>query len=410
MGRRWQTIEVQLVGGAHLDLEHPAGRAMICPTGTTFWQLALAIDRAFARWDMSHARMFELDDAMQVVADDWADELASDPWGPIQRTASMGDRVKQRLAVGDRFTYVYDLGDDWRHECVITGLDDPEETLGIVPQEPLAYWGWGAIPDQYGRRWSGDDGESEPPVRPVPQLPGIAVGAPVDMEAWRAAAHARSVERMREALLGTDPEPVLQRVGASLLSVLYELGPKAEVLEPIALSILTRLRFRGWVGDALLSDQLLAALRGEALSGTPLAVRLDSLVDDAASTGPYGSAAGCYLNTRTGESVAAFMADDGDGGFDSDVDAEDRVNVEGAEWVYVRLERPEWQDMEAFAESREGNEREALERAIHGTGAFKRFRAAVDALDLWGEWQARADELQWGELREELRDRGIVPV
>ena len=29
MARRWQTIEVQLVGGAHLDVEHPAGRSMM---------------------------------------------------------------------------------------------------------------------------------------------------------------------------------------------------------------------------------------------------------------------------------------------------------------------------------------------------------------------------------------------
>ncbi|WP_092917557.1 IS1096 element passenger TnpR family protein [Agrococcus baldri] len=125
MARRWQTIDVQLVGGAHLDVEHPAGRAMICPTGTTFGQLALAIDAAFARWDLSHARMFELADGTQVVEDDWARELASEPWGPIQRTASMRDRVRQRLAVGERFAYVFDLGDGWRHECVVTGFGDP---------------------------------------------------------------------------------------------------------------------------------------------------------------------------------------------------------------------------------------------------------------------------------------------
>ncbi|MBI3745487.1 MAG: hypothetical protein HY264_02965 [Chloroflexi bacterium] len=30
----------------------------------------------------------------------------------------------------------------------------------------LAYWGWGAIPDQYGRRWDGDDGEHRLPRDP----------------------------------------------------------------------------------------------------------------------------------------------------------------------------------------------------------------------------------------------------
>ena len=40
---------------------------------------------------------------------------------------------------------------------------DPEEALGIIPACPLAYWGWGVIPDQYGRRWDDDDGESPMP-------------------------------------------------------------------------------------------------------------------------------------------------------------------------------------------------------------------------------------------------------
>jgi hypothetical protein len=36
---------------------------------------------------------------------------------------------------------------------------DPTAALGVVPTRPLPYWGWGTIPDQYGRRWDGDDCE-----------------------------------------------------------------------------------------------------------------------------------------------------------------------------------------------------------------------------------------------------------
>ena len=46
---------------------------------------------------------------------------------------------------------------------------DPLEMLGIAPPRPLAYWGWGDIPDQYRRRWEDDDGES-----PAPPDPGFS--------------------------------------------------------------------------------------------------------------------------------------------------------------------------------------------------------------------------------------------
>ena len=46
--------------------------------------------------------------------------------------------------------------------------------LGIVPAEPLPYWGWGTIPDQYGRRWAEDDGEhNEPPNPRTSDLPPL---------------------------------------------------------------------------------------------------------------------------------------------------------------------------------------------------------------------------------------------
>lgn len=72
-----------------------------------------------------------------------------------------------RLETDEQFVYVFDLGDDWAHLCTVgTERLNPAEILGIVPARPRPYWGWGAIPDQYGRRWDGDDGESAPPKDP----------------------------------------------------------------------------------------------------------------------------------------------------------------------------------------------------------------------------------------------------
>ena len=58
-------------------------------------------------------------------------------------------------------------GDNWQHLCTVgPKLADPVETLGIDPDRPLPCWGWGDIPDQYGRRWNGDDGST--PMPPAP--------------------------------------------------------------------------------------------------------------------------------------------------------------------------------------------------------------------------------------------------
>lgn len=70
------------------------------------------------------------------------------------------------------------MGDDWTHLGTV-GREriDPQVQLGIVPAVPLAYWGWGTIPDQYGRRWDADDGEG--PLPPDPRgadLPPLRPG------------------------------------------------------------------------------------------------------------------------------------------------------------------------------------------------------------------------------------------
>jgi hypothetical protein len=50
--------------------------------------------------------------------------------------------------------------------------------LGIIPVGPLPCWGWGDIPDQYGRRWDGDGGGSPMPEAPsrLADLPPILPG------------------------------------------------------------------------------------------------------------------------------------------------------------------------------------------------------------------------------------------
>lgn len=110
-GTRWCralgfSIRVDLVEGHGQRLWPRPGRIFAAARTHTFAQLARAIDDTFARWDR-----------------------ASSPRVP-PRGRNAADHA---------------------------------------PSQPLPYFGWGDVLDQYGRRWDNDDGE-----RPQPKDPGLA--------------------------------------------------------------------------------------------------------------------------------------------------------------------------------------------------------------------------------------------
>jgi len=44
---------------------------------------------------------------------------------------------------------IFDLGHDWTHLCTVADQRvDPIDVHGITPPRPVAYFGWGDIPDQ----------------------------------------------------------------------------------------------------------------------------------------------------------------------------------------------------------------------------------------------------------------------
>jgi len=157
MSRTWLSIRVDLIEGRGEHLWPRPGRIFAAARSHTFAQLATAIDDAFARWDRSHLHEFEL-----------ADARLSTPYGRDDPEEWLDDRKVSlsRLKAGERFLYVFDLGDDWTHLCEV-GPEriDPIKELGIIPAHPLPYWGWGSIPDQYGRRWDADDGARQRPPK-----------------------------------------------------------------------------------------------------------------------------------------------------------------------------------------------------------------------------------------------------
>jgi hypothetical protein len=160
MAQTWLSIRVDLVEGRGEHYWPRPGRIFAAARTHTFKQLADAID-AFARWDRSHLQEFTLADKIRLAI--------PDPDWDIDDVVTLDfRRIKlSRLHPGEQFVYVFDLGDDWAHLCSV-GPEriDPLDTLGIVPDRPLPYWGWGDIPDQYRRRWDSDDGESRRPKDP----------------------------------------------------------------------------------------------------------------------------------------------------------------------------------------------------------------------------------------------------
>jgi hypothetical protein len=134
----------------------------------TFHTFAEAIDDAFARWDRSHLHEFTLPRLDKTVTEfRYSDEV--DPARELDADAVTLGEV---LDLGEEFGYTFDLGDNWRHRCIVDPDEiEPEKVLGVTPDRPSPYWGWGVIPDPYGRLFDGDDGETpipDPPHQPWP--------------------------------------------------------------------------------------------------------------------------------------------------------------------------------------------------------------------------------------------------
>jgi Plasmid pRiA4b ORF-3-like protein len=155
MARTWLQIHVELEGGGGIDLRPRPGRLMIVGPGHSFAQLAAAIDAAFARWDLSHLHEFELPDGRLIGYPD--PDFEEPGWLDHERL-----KVARELKPGDEFSYVFDLGDNWRHSCrVLAQKVDPLEEYGAAAERPVPIWGWGWIPDQYGRESFDEVGEED---------------------------------------------------------------------------------------------------------------------------------------------------------------------------------------------------------------------------------------------------------
>lgn len=411
MARTWLSVTVELLGGRGEELWPWPGRVFAVGPSHSFMDLANAINDAFARWDRSHLSMFTLADGRVITDEETGAEMAgSSIRGPIIAPIDIDTaKVARTLEAGTEFQFTYDLGDSWMHRCVVGDVKvDPLEVLGVRPDVPLPYWGWGRIPDQYGRRWATDDGESRAPGKPGTPHPMLLHAWPeqvqvqrLDLSELREAIAAGDAGRLLAAVRGREIDDALQQVGTGIAMALEH---RRQETEPVALSVINRLTWRGCAGDRVLAEDLLAGLRREPLAGRVVPVDLDML--SIVLEGDPDLSTGGYLDLHTGEVYDETATDPMIVGEDATIDVEEEPD----RWLRLNRtgSRNGWQDMEAFAERQHDEAlRERLERAIEGKGAFHRFRDLIHAEDLTEHWHAFSTDRQMGRARDFLADNGI---
>jgi hypothetical protein len=410
MARTWLSVTVELLGGRGEELWPWPGRIFAVGPSHTFMDLADAINDAFARWDRSHLSMFTLADGRVITDEETGSEMAGSIRGPIIAPIDIAAaKVARTVEPGAEFQFTFDLGDAWMHRCVVGEVKvDPLEVLGVRPDVPLPYWGWGSIPDQYGRRWATDDGEGRAPGRPGRPHPMLLHAWPAEVQMpglelseLRGAVAAADAARFLAAVMGRDIDDALQQVGAGIPMMLQQRRRDAE---PVAVSVINRLTWRGGPGDRLLAEDLLAGLRREPLAGRVVPVDLDML--STVLEGDPGLSSGGYLDLRTGQVYDEAATDPMMVGEGAAIDVEE----EPERWLRLNCtgSRNGWRDMAAFAERQHDKAlRERLERAIEGKGAFFRFRDLLHGENLSEQWYAFSTDRQIGRAREFLADNGI---
>lgn len=165
MTRAWLSITVELIEGRGQHLWPRPARIFVAARTHTFAQFAESIDDAFARWDLAHLHEFHFPDPDDPSG--YERVATPDPDWDMGDVTDMATTKLSRLDAGQQFLYVFDLGDDWTHLCTVADKRvDPAEVYGITPPRPAAYFGWGGIPDQYGRRFNGDSDDAPLPPDP----------------------------------------------------------------------------------------------------------------------------------------------------------------------------------------------------------------------------------------------------
>lgn len=151
----WMTIRVVLLGRrGDARLPAPPGRVLLAHADHSFADLSEALDLSFGRWDLSPLHEVAVEGRRLSAAPqdrpDADDELEDSD------DVTLGEAG---LRTGSRFNYLFDLTEAWEHDCRVEAEGvDPLQEYGEEPETPVPLYGWGTIPDQYGRAHEDDAG------------------------------------------------------------------------------------------------------------------------------------------------------------------------------------------------------------------------------------------------------------
>lgn len=352
-----------------------------------------------------------------------------------------------RLRLGDQFVFEFDFGDSWMHLCTVADEKvDPHEVYGEAADRPVPYWGWERIPDQYGRRWDGDNGTSavppppEPPLSDLPDLhywgsnaiptsaPGAAAGeavgevvvgpwtdtdrhpVPPEPTPWtyeaiqdlRAAVAQRDAVRVVDLVARRDALDVAHVAAPGLIHAL-EVGhdPARAVLA----RLVPRLEERGWLGDDELVEEFERVASGEVGRLRPIPVDLEQLAWEL--DGPADFDEGSVLEIAIGRLWPRDPV--GMAGLD---EPEDFHDPDAFLSIVALGSGPGYGDMRDFIGAVTDDAlAERLDMAIQGKGAFRRFKDTLAPNEKWwGAWLTFSNERQLGRARWWLADEGLRPT
>ena len=222
----WMTIRVVLADGQGIELDPAPGRVLLAHTEHTFAELADAIDGAFGRWDPTPAHEFEVEGRI----------VASDPGAlPVLMPGAHPEHSETRtlgevgLRLGSRFTYLFDPNQRWVHQCRVeqAGLD-PFTMVEDEPEVPIPVFGWGDIPDQFGRVEEDDE-----PYLPDEALADALEEALAEDDDLEVGLDLEAADEGAEAVDWAQPEPSSWRVVAQALEGVEVPRPDEELREAV---------------------------------------------------------------------------------------------------------------------------------------------------------------------------------